>query len=153
MSLSKLPEMVKDREAWRTAVHGVIKSLKRLSHWTTVITELSRCGQNLLACLVGVPPRALHDPAALASRDSSRAEQHRLCMQQQMVLSPHASSSGYSLFCSSHSKQKQKWKTKKKGWLFLMNFLQWCLSFWFFYFLSAKRKGDTWICENNVQKS
>ena len=26
MSLSKLQEMVKDREAWRTAVHGVTKS-------------------------------------------------------------------------------------------------------------------------------
>ena len=26
MSLSKHPEMVKDREAWRAAVHGVTKS-------------------------------------------------------------------------------------------------------------------------------
>ena len=26
MSLSKLPEMVKDRVAWHTAVHGVAKS-------------------------------------------------------------------------------------------------------------------------------
>ena len=25
MSLSKLPEMVKDREAWRAAVHGITK--------------------------------------------------------------------------------------------------------------------------------
>ena len=31
MSLSKLQEMVKDREAWRVALHGVAKSRTRLS--------------------------------------------------------------------------------------------------------------------------
>ena len=31
MSLSKLQEMVMDREAWRAAIHGVIKSWTRLS--------------------------------------------------------------------------------------------------------------------------
>ena len=31
MSLSKLQEMVKDREAWHAAVHGVTKSWTRLS--------------------------------------------------------------------------------------------------------------------------
>ena len=32
MNLSKPPEMVKDREAWRVAVHGVTKSWTQLSN-------------------------------------------------------------------------------------------------------------------------
>ena len=35
MSLSKLQEKVKEREAWRAAIHGVIKSQTWLSNWTT----------------------------------------------------------------------------------------------------------------------
>ena len=34
MSLSKLQEMVKDREAWCASVHGVTKSQTRLNNWT-----------------------------------------------------------------------------------------------------------------------
>ena len=34
MSLSKLLELVRDREAWRAAVHEVVKSQTQLSNWT-----------------------------------------------------------------------------------------------------------------------
>ena len=41
MSLSKLREMVKDRETWRAAVHEVAKSLTQLSDWTTTKLGIS----------------------------------------------------------------------------------------------------------------
>ena len=45
MSLSKLWQMVKDREAWHAVVHGVAKSHTKLSNrktttTTTILTEI-----------------------------------------------------------------------------------------------------------------
>ena len=42
MSLSKLQEIVKDREAWRAAVHEAAKSQTRLSNWTTTNVRAHR---------------------------------------------------------------------------------------------------------------
>ena len=36
INLSKVGEIVKEREAWTAAVHGVAKSWTRLSNWTTI---------------------------------------------------------------------------------------------------------------------
>ena len=37
MSLSKLQELVMDREAWHVSVHGITKSRTRLSNWTKLV--------------------------------------------------------------------------------------------------------------------
>ena len=41
MSLSKVLEMVKDRESWCASGHGVTKSWTQPSHWTTMNNKLS----------------------------------------------------------------------------------------------------------------
>ena len=69
MGLSKLWGMVKDREAWRAAIHGVAKSRTRLSDWTATatVTQVGRC-QGALRGLFHtdtLPLRGLHprDPS------------------------------------------------------------------------------------------
>ena len=49
MSLSKLWEMVKDREAWCTAVREVEKSRTQLSEWTTATQQFRILGDETQA--------------------------------------------------------------------------------------------------------
>ena len=47
LSLSKLRERVMDREAWRAAVHAVVKSRTRLSNLTTASNKRTTVRHNL----------------------------------------------------------------------------------------------------------
>ena len=62
MSLGRLQEMVRDREAWRAAVHGVAKSWTRLSDWTTTtaLKKMLKLGSEILTSgldSLGLTPR------------------------------------------------------------------------------------------------
>ena len=50
MNLSRLREIVEDREVWRAAVHGVAKSRTRLSDWTRTTNKncLNTCPSKLV---------------------------------------------------------------------------------------------------------
>ena len=43
MNLSKLQEIVQNRDAWHAAVHGVTKSQTRLSNWTVTTAHSPNC--------------------------------------------------------------------------------------------------------------
>ena len=69
MSLSKLRELVMDREGWRTVVHGVTKSQTWLSNWTELNCFAGVMGLNrifyLFLCYWATPLTIFHTWLAL----------------------------------------------------------------------------------------
>ena len=62
LNLSKLREMVKDREAWSAAVHRVPKSRTWLSHWTTTrAVRKENTGSHENCNLSMVSPKGVQD--------------------------------------------------------------------------------------------
>ena len=51
MGLSRLQELVMDREAWRAMIHGVTKSQTQLSYWTELNPQCpSKCLRHVAKC-------------------------------------------------------------------------------------------------------
>ena len=61
MSLSKLRDLVLDRQAWRAAVHGVTKSRTQLSDWTDQLGIKLMCSALQGKFLTTGPPENCQD--------------------------------------------------------------------------------------------
>ena len=61
LSLSKLQELVMDREAWHAVIHGVTKSQTWLSDWTELNLLHRKVDQNLETSNKGVKEIIIHE--------------------------------------------------------------------------------------------
>ena len=94
MSLSRLRELVIDREAWSAVVHGVAKSQTRLSNWTELKTSSTTESLGLVQLIVvfsrlNLKPLRIHPYRSLILNISFRNTQ--MCLQEKKKSLPSAS--------------------------------------------------------------
>ena len=98
MSLSKLQEIVKDREAWCAAVYGITKSQTGLSNWETTTT------------VVKISPANAGDAGLILGSRRSPGEGNGYLLQ---------------YFCPENSMNRRVWQAKilgvTKSWTWLSN--------------------------------
>ena len=73
MSLRKFQEMVKDREAWRAAVHGVAKSQTRLSNGTTSVPALHFSAPHMLKNILFTSTQLIESSVYCRKKDVGQA--------------------------------------------------------------------------------
>ena len=71
MSLSKLQELVRDREGWHAVVHGVAKSQTRLSNWTELNWATLEAQSSYLFHVVPAGGWAIQDISETYTSDAS----------------------------------------------------------------------------------
>ena len=72
--VSKLWEMVKDRETWRAACHGVAKNRTWLSGWTTMFQDMTHSGRRGRVLVAGKEMTGNWDPQENSSIDWSQQD-------------------------------------------------------------------------------